>query len=78
MPGLCILFTLFATEFVYDYANAVNTQAFSWYSLLVSLDGLQYYRLLKMFSLHSCTRCVRKVIGQGRHFVTFQSTCLIF
>ena len=24
------------------------------------------------------TRCVRKVIGQGRHFVTFQSSCLIF
>ena len=24
------------------------------------------------------TRCVRKVIGQGRHFVTFQSSCLLF
>ena len=24
------------------------------------------------------TRCVRKVIGQGRHFVTFQSSCLMF
>ena len=23
------------------------------------------------------TRCVRKVIGQGRHFVTYQSSCLI-
>ena len=24
------------------------------------------------------TGCVRKVIGQSRHFVTFRSSCLIF
>ena len=31
-----------------------------------------------IFCIYSITRCVRKVKGQGRHFVTFQSSCLIF
>ena len=60
VPDLCILFTVFATGFVYDYANAVITQAFSWYSLLVSFDVLQYYSLLKnvfppLLYIHSST-----------------------
>ena len=34
--------------------------------------------MLCILCKYGCTRCVRKVIGQSRHFVTFQNSCLIF
>ena len=42
--------------------------------------GIGHFQSIKtdVFLKTTNTRCVRKVIGQGRNFVTFQSSCLIF
>ena len=46
--------------------------------VVIRLSGDGGILSLFLLSLFTFTRCVRKVIVQGRHYVTFQSSCLIF
>ena len=48
----------------------------AWHCFSVCVENMTNEPYDKM-SEHS-KRCVHKEIGQGRHFVTFQSNCLIF